>query len=80
MVTKVFNHGGQTVNNQNTVVRTGYAYVGPGVCDAGVPSECDFISPFVSEDCAGKHSCRQSVSVPIGETSGGDNTGTIIFD
>lgn len=50
MVTKVFNNGEQTVNNQSTVVRTGYAYLGPG--------ECDFMSPFVPEDCPGKHPCR----------------------
>jgi hypothetical protein len=51
MVTKVFNNGEPTVNNQSTVVRTGYAYVGPwrvrfyesvcsrGLCRQSIPAD-----------------------------------------
>jgi len=78
--TKVLNNGEPTINDKNIVVRTGYAYVGPRVCDPTVSSDCDFIGPFDSEDCALKHYCRQSVWVPVGETSGGDNTRGILSD
>jgi hypothetical protein len=77
---KVFNHGEPTINDKNIIVRTGYAYVGPRVCDPTIPSDCNFVDPFNSEDCALKHYCRQSVSVPVGETSGGDNTQRILSD
>jgi hypothetical protein len=78
--TKVFNNGEPTVNDKNIVVRHGYAYIGPRLCDPAVPSDCDLMSPFVSEDCTLKRYCRQSVGVPIGETEGGDNTRSIISD
>ena len=78
--TKVFNNGEQTVNDENIVVRQGYGYVGPQVCDPAVPSDCHFMDPFNSEDCALKHYCRHSVWVPVGETEGGDNTVRIISD
>ena len=78
--TRVFNNGEPTINDKNVVVRTGYAYVGPMVCDPTVPSDCDFMAPFYSEDCALKHYCRHSVWVPVGETSGGDNTHRILSD
>lgn len=78
--TKVFNNGEPIVNEKNVVVRQGYAYVGPRLCDPAVPSDCNFMSPFSSEDCALKHYCRQSVWVPVGETKGGDNTRRIISD
>ncbi|MGA8441492.1 MAG: hypothetical protein WB762_34775 [Candidatus Sulfotelmatobacter sp.] len=78
--TKVFNNGEPTVNDKNIVVREGYAYVGPRVCDPTVLDQCDFMSPFASEDCALKRYCRQSVWVPLGETEGGDNTRSIISD
>lgn len=79
---KVLNNGEPTINDKNIVVRTGYAYVGPRVCDLTVPSDCDFsgMGPFNSEDCALKHYCRQSVWVPVGETEGGDNTPSILSD
>jgi hypothetical protein len=78
--TKVFNNGEPTVNDKNIVVREGYAYVGPRVCDPAVRSDCDFMDPFTSEDCALKRYCRPSVWVAVGETEGGDNTRGIISD
>jgi hypothetical protein len=78
--TKVFNNGEPTVNDKNIVVREGYAYVGPLLCDPAVPDQCDFMDPFVSEDCALKRYCRQSVGVPIGGTERGDDTRSIISD
>jgi len=78
--TRVFNNGEPTVSDKNIVVREGYAYVGPRVCDPAVPDQCDFMDPFYSEDCALKHYCRESTWVPVGETEGGDNTRSIISD
>src|SRR5882672_6086497 len=49
--TKVLNNGEPTVNDENIVVRHGYAYIGPRLCDPAVPSDCDLETPFVSEDC-----------------------------
>lgn len=78
--TRVFNNGEPTVNDKNIVVREGYAYVGPRLCDPVVPDldQCDFMDPLVSEDCALKRYCRHSVWVPVGETEGGDTTRSII--
>ncbi len=78
--TKVFNNGELTVNDQNIVVRNGYGYVGPLVCDPAIPSRCHVIEPFHSQDCEIKHYCRHSVWVPVGETEGGDSTRRIISD
>ena len=78
--TTVFNNGEPTINAKNTVVREGYGYVGPRICDPTVPDQCSFMDPFVSEDCALKRYCRHSVWVPLGETEGGDNTTQIISD
>jgi hypothetical protein len=76
--TKVFNNGEPMMNEKNIVVREGYAYVGPRLCDPAFPSDCLFMSPFSS--CALKRYCRTSVWVPVGETEGGDNTGNILSD
>jgi hypothetical protein len=78
--TTVFNNGEPTVNGDNRVVRWGYAYVGPRLCDPAVPSDCEYLSPFASEDCSLKHYCRPAVYVDVGETGGGDNTNSIISD
>jgi hypothetical protein len=78
--TKVFNNGEPTANDDNRVVRWGYAYVGPRLCDPAVPSACDYMSPFTSEDCSLKHYCRPAVYVGVGETEGGDNTRSIGSD
>jgi hypothetical protein len=78
--TKVFNNGEPTVNENNIVVREGYAYVGPRLCDPEVTSDCNYTDPFNLEDCSLKHYCRPSTWVPVGETEGGDNTNKILSD
>ena len=78
--TEVFNNGEPAVNDDNRVVRWGYAYLGPRLCDPAVPSDCDYMSPFASEDCSLKHYCRPAVYVDVGETEGGDNTRSIVSD
>jgi hypothetical protein len=78
--TKVFNNGDPTVDEKNIVVREGYAYVGPRLCDPEVASDCNFTDPFNLEDCSLKHYCRHSVWVPVGEPDGGDNTNNILSD
>jgi hypothetical protein len=76
----VFNNGEPTVNSTNIIVREGYAYVGPRLCDPHAPSDCDFTDPFASEDAAFSRYYRHSTWVPLGETEGGDNTRLIISD
>jgi hypothetical protein len=44
--TKVLNDGKPIVNEKNIVVREGYAYVGPRVCDPAAPSNCNRTDPF----------------------------------
>ena len=61
------------MNQQNVVVREGFAYVGPRLCDPAIVTECKLTDPFVSEDCVLKHYCRHHVWVPIGETEGADS-------
>ena len=78
--TKVFNDGRPTVNDKNIVVREGYAYVGPRICEPAVSSDCDFTDPFSREDAALWRYYRPSTWVPLGETEGGDNTRHIISD
>jgi len=81
--TKVFNNGEptlKTVNDKNIVVREGYAYVGPLLCDPAIPSDCDFLDPFLAEDCALRRYCRTSLVVAIGKIGGGDNTRNILSD
>jgi hypothetical protein len=82
--TKVFNNGEatlKTVNDKNIVEREGYAYVGPLLCDPAVPSACEFIDPFIAENCALKRYCRTpGFVVAIGEIGGGDNTQNILSD
>ncbi len=82
--TKVFNNGEATlkmINDKNVVVRVGYAYVGPRLCDPAVSSDCEFLDPFLAEDCSLKRYCRtSSFSVAIGEIEGGDNTQNILSD
>lgn len=79
--TKVFNNGEPFVNGEkNVVVRWGYAYVGPQLCDPAALPICHLVDPFKSKDCALTHYCRHPVWVPVGETEGGDNTAEIISD
>jgi hypothetical protein len=82
--TKVFNNGEptlKTMNDKNIVVREGYAYVGPLLCDPAISSDCEFLDPFTAEDCALRRYCRTSLfGVPMGEIGGGDNTRNILSD
>lgn len=78
--TKVFNNGEPTVNQENIVVRQGYAYVGPRICDPQVSSECHLTGPFHSGDYSLKHYWRYYTWVPVGETEGADSTDDILSD
>jgi hypothetical protein len=66
---KVVNDGQPLTNADRTVIREGYGYVGPRICDPEVADHCRLSSPF---NVSGYY--RHHVSVPIGETEGGDNT------
>lgn len=78
--TKVFNDGEPTVNQENIVVREGYAYVGPRICDSEVASECHLTDPFLYGDYSLKHYWRYNLWVPMGETEGHDSTNDILSD
>lgn len=77
--TRVLNNGEPTVNENNVVVREGYAYVGPRLCDPAEASDCHLTGPF-TQDCFLRHYCRHGEWVPVGETEGGDNTNSILSD
>lgn len=66
---KVVNDGMPLTNEDRVVIREGYGYVGPRVCDPDVADHCRLCTPFGS---SGYY--RKAVWVPIGETEGGDNT------
>jgi hypothetical protein len=76
--TNVANNGKPTISD-NIVVRNGYAYVGPRLCDPAVRSSCHFINPIRWPDARSQH-YRESVWVPVGETEGSDCTSSIISD
>jgi hypothetical protein len=80
--TKVFNNGNgitKTVNGESVLVRKGYGYVGPRLCDPSISSYCQLTGPFTFDDCGFTRYCRTSVVVvPIGETDGGDNTNRML--
>jgi hypothetical protein len=78
--TRVFNNGEPTVNEQHVVVREGYAYVGPRLCDPAGSSECTLTNPFYYRGCSIEHQCRLFVWVPLGETEGGDDTNSMLSD
>jgi hypothetical protein len=78
--TKVINDGEPTVDEKNAVVREGYAYVGPRLCDPEEISHCKLTVPFSGGDCFLRHHCRHAVWVPMGETESGDNTNRILSD
>jgi hypothetical protein len=77
--TKLVNDGKPLLNDDRVIVRWGFAYVGPDVCDPRV-SECRVIDPFNSEPQPASVHDRVPVWVPLGETEGGDNTRSIISD
>ena len=66
---KVVNDGMPLTNENRAVIRQGYGYVGPRVCDPDVADHCRLYIPFGS---SGYY--RDAVWVPVGETEGGDNT------
>jgi hypothetical protein len=80
--TKVFNEGKgtvQMVDGKNVVVREGYGYVGPALCNPSVTSYCEHTGPFTFDDCGYTRYCRTSmVDVPIGEIIGVDNTNHLL--
>ena len=82
--TRVFNNGNgmtKTVNDRNMLVREGYGYIGPRLCDPSIFSFCHLTGPFNFDDCGYTHYCRTSiVVVPVGETEGHDNTVGILSD
>lgn len=78
--TRVFNNGEPTVNEENIVVREGYAYVGPRLCDPAEAADCSLTNPFLSEDCSLRHYCRYAGWVPMGGTEGHDSTNSILSD
>ena len=80
--TKVFNNGKgmtKTVDDKKIVVREGYGYVGPTLCDPSISAYCERTGPFTFDDCGYTRSCRTSLTeVPIGETIGGDATDRVL--
>jgi hypothetical protein len=66
---KVVNDGMPLTNENHVVIREGYGYVGPRVCDPDVADHCRLYMPFGSSGYR-----RHAVWVPVGETEGGDNT------
>lgn len=79
---KVFRNGEPTVNEDKVVVRHGYAYVGPRLCDPGA-SDCRLSDPFVHDPCGFPGSYCRSTGVvwfPVGETEGGDGTLRMLSD
>jgi|GraSoiStandDraft_5_1057265.scaffolds.fasta_scaffold124189_2 hypothetical protein len=77
--TNIVNDGKPTTNEEGVLVRWGFAYVGPRLCDPN-DSECRLTMPFHDERQPGSQHHRVSVWVPVGETEGGDNTSGIISD
>ena len=60
---KVVNDGAPLANEHRVVIRQGYDYVGPLVCDPDVVDHCRLYKPFDSSDYY-----RYSVWIPIGQT------------
>jgi hypothetical protein len=76
--TKVFNSGKgmvKTVDGKDVVVREGYGYVGPALCNPSVNSYCELTTPFTFDDCGYTRYCRTSfLQVQIGENDPADAT------
>lgn len=79
---KVFNNGEGTVqpkDGEEVLVRDGYAYVGPELCNPSEPSYCEHTMPFLFDDCGYTRYCRTAVvHVIIGETEPADRTNQIL--
>jgi hypothetical protein len=69
--TKVANDGKAQTNKDNVLIRVGYAYVGPRICDPGFTSECQLTSPFTWPS---RHNGVKvdDVWVPLAEPSSGN--------
>ena len=63
---RVVNDGIPLTNENHEVIRQGYGYVGPRLCDPNSGGDCRLFMPFGLP--------RPAVWVPVGETEGGDNT------
>lgn len=79
--TKIVNEGKPTTKEGRGIVRWGFAYVGPALCDPH-DSECRFTFPFNDEpqDPQRPGRDRVAVHVLIGEAGEGDSTTQIISD
>ena len=68
---KLPNDGKQVTNKDNIVIRVGYAYVGPHICDPTSTSECQLTSPFAwpSQPNGVK---VDAAYVPVGEPGNGE--------
>jgi hypothetical protein len=79
---KVFNNGAGTVqpkNDEKVLIREGYAYVGPELCNPSETSYCEHKMPFLFDDCGYTRYCRTAVvQVKIGETDSADRTNQIL--
>ena len=79
---KVFNNGEgtvQTVEGKDILVREGYGYVGPALCNPSVESSCEHTIPFFFDHCGYTRYCRTAiVHLQIGETNHGDRTNQIL--
>jgi hypothetical protein len=79
---KVFNNGEGTVrptNGEKVLVREGFAYVGPALCNPSETSYCQHKMPFLFDDCGYTRYCRTAiVHLQIGETDHGDRTNEIL--
>jgi hypothetical protein len=75
---KVFNNGegtSQPKDGEKILVREGYAYVGPLLCDPSETSYCEHKMPFLFDDCGYTRYCRTAiVHLQIGEADHGDRT------
>jgi hypothetical protein len=67
---KVVNDGIPLTNENHVVIRWGYGYVGPRLCDPNSGSDCRLFMPF--------DLLRPAVWVPVGETEGGDSTARML--
>ena len=67
------------MNGEKVLVREGYAYVGPELCNPSETSYCEHKMPFLFDDCGYTRYCRTAiVHLQIGETGHGDRTNEIL--
>jgi len=67
--------GGEPDTDENRgIVRYGYAYVGPRLCDPAAVAVCRYTMPDNWDCVSRKRQCQPTLWVPVGETEGGDST------